>query len=595
MKNWLRVGKYFRADSALIGVAALLMLLGIGAGLLKPWPLALVVDCLLGQKPLPGWLASRTVGWDKSLLLGLLGAAVLLAYVLQAILSAAQSYLLIRIGLRGLARVRVAVFHWLQRLSLRFHQGSRQGDVIYRASWDTYAFQTLFQHGLFSFLAASLSLVLMVIVMWQLNGSLTLVALGTIPLLLGAMKFFGRRMSARSLTAHQTDGQVTSLVQQSIAALPLTQSYTQEEREERRFAAQAAKALRERMSQHGWEVLYLAVIAVIFGCGVAGIAWAGARQVWDGRLTVGELLVFLAYLTQFYEPLNQLSHVGTTVSDAGAGTQRVFEILDAVPEVQEAPDARPLARVEGVVELDHVSFGYSQDRLVLKDVSLRLAAGECVALVGPSGVGKTTLIHLLPRFFDPNQGSVRLDGHDLRSLRLRDLRAHVALVMQEPLLLPATIAENIAFGRPDASPDQIANAARAAQADGFIRNLPQQYDTLVGEGATRLSAGEKQRLNLARAFLKDAPVLVLDEPTSALDGESEGLVMASLHELMRGRTTLIVAHRLTTIRRANRILVLEQGRITETGTPAELLRAGGYLARAGGYLARAGEQAKVAE
>ncbi|MBI2926363.1 MAG: ABC transporter ATP-binding protein, partial [Verrucomicrobia bacterium] len=342
MKNLGRALGFFRADGPLIAGALGLLLLSTAANLLKPWPLALIVDGVLGDKPLPGWLAGPAADRSKPLLLGVLAGAVLVVHLGQGALSAGQNFLTIKIGLRGLARVREQLFHWLQRLSLRFYQGTNTGDVIYRASWDTYAFQTLFQHGLFTGLGATLALGCMVLVMARLNGPLTFVALGTVPLLLLAMKFFGQTMKARSLAAHQTDSQVTSLIQQGIVALPLTQSYTREEHEERRFAGHVASAYEKRLSQHGSEVLYLAAMAIIFGMGTAGIVGLGARQVLAGQLTVGQLLIFLAYLGQLYEPLNQLAHIGATVSDASAGTQRVFELFDAAEEVKEAADARPV-------------------------------------------------------------------------------------------------------------------------------------------------------------------------------------------------------------------------------------------------------------
>jgi ATP-binding cassette subfamily B protein len=600
MKNLLRVFQFFRSDAPLIAVVLLLMLLSTGANLVKPWPLAIVVDHLLDNKPLPGWLAPWVANWSKPLLLGVLGGAVLLLHFAQAALASTQAYFLIKVGLRGLARVRNQLFGWLQRMSLRFHQGATQGDVIYRASWDTYAFQNLFQHGLLAFIAASLSLVLMMGVMWRVNHRLTLIALGTVPLLLLAMKTFGREMQRRSRTANEADSRVTTLVQQSIAALPLTHSYTREEQEEQRFGAQVAEALSERQSQHGCEVMYLAAVATVFGLGVAGITWFGAKEVLAGRLSVGELLIFLAYLGQLYEPLNQLTHVSATAAAARAGTQRVFELLDTPEEVKDLPHARQVVAgtqeqaatshgeppessepliARGAIEFDRVSFCYLPAQPVLNELSFRLNPGESAAIIGPSGAGKTTLIHLLPRFFDPSQGAVRLDGVDLRGLRLKDLRAQVALVMQEPILLPTTLAENIACGKPTATRAEIEAAAHAAHADEFIKRLPLQYDTVVGEGATRLSVGEKQRISLARAFLKDARILVLDEPTSALDAESERLVIASLRELMRGRTTLIVAHRLATILEVDKILVIQAGRLTESGSRDELLRQSGYFAR----------------
>ena len=604
MKTLLRALQFFRPDAPRLAAVFGLMLASAAAGLLKPWPLAWIVDCVLGGKPWPPWLAQLGLaGADKSSSLVALGGAVVALHFGQAAIASAYTYLSIKIGLRGLTRVRNEVFGWLLRLSLRFHQGAQAGDVIQRAAWDTYSFQTLFQQGLIAFTGATISLLLMVGVMWRLNVPLTLVALGTVPLLLATMRFFSRRMSERSQAAQQADSRVTSLVQQGIAALPLTQSYTREAHEAGRFHAQTVVAREQRLAQHGWEVWYLLAIAAVFGLGTAGISWLGAHEVLAGRLSVGELLIFLAYLSQLYDPLNQLSHVGSTITGAGASARRVFEILDTPEEVKDAPNARPVERptskiqspttleitplvIRGEITFDNVTFSYQKEREILHGVSFRLAAGESAALIGPSGVGKTTLLHLLPRFFDPAGGAVRLDGVDLRELRLHDLRAQISVVLQEPILLPATILENIAYGRPDATRAEIEAAARAANADGFIRQLPRQYDTVVGDGAARLSVGEKQRLNLARAFLKDAPILLLDEPTSALDAESEALVAASLRDLMRGRTTLMVAHRLATLRQVDKIIVLEEGRLTESGSPTELRQRGGYYARiAGGQTA----------
>jgi ATP-binding cassette subfamily B protein/subfamily B ATP-binding cassette protein MsbA len=407
------------------------------------------------------------------------------------------------------------------------------------------------------------------------------------------------------VAAQQADSRVLSLVEQNISAHQLIQSYTREHMEEEKFLEQTEVAQNKRLSQHGWELLYWLGISVVFGIGTAAILWLGSRQVMEGNLTVGELLIFVTYLAQLYEPLNQLSHVGATVSTASAGTQRVFEILDSSEEVKEAANARPLlprqgvaeapgktergvaeggrARkatpgaepeavlLEGNLEVDHVYFGYEPNKPVLRDVSLTVRAGESLAIIGPSGSGKTTLLNLVPRFFDVTSGAVRLEGVDVRELRLKDLRANIALVLQEPVLVPGTVAENIAFARPGASLDEIKAAAKAANADEFVKRLPQGYHTLIGEGAAMLSVGERQRLNLARAFLKNAPILLLDEPTSALDDENERLVMASLTQLMSGRTTLIVAHRLTTIEKVDRVLVLQEGRVARLGRPGEVL------------------------
>jgi ATP-binding cassette subfamily B protein/subfamily B ATP-binding cassette protein MsbA len=574
MRDWWRALKYFRPDAPRIAAALCLLLASTALNVLKPWPLALIVDCVLEHKPLPHWMG-RAVSLNGPALLAGLSASLLLLYLLQDALAAAQNYLSIQVSLRGLTRLRNELFAWLQRLSLRYHQGARAGDLIYRASWDTYAIQTLFQQGLMTCLTALLSLAVMLAVMARMNISLTLLSLALAPLLILSIQSFGARMRDRTTLAQQADSRVTSLVQQSIAALPLTQSYTREAFEAARFSIQSDDAQKRRVTQHGWELSYRFIVAVIFALGAATMTWLGAAQVAAGHLTVGELLVFLAYLAQLFEPLNQLSHAGATVAGATAGARRVFEILDTPEEVKDRPDARPIS-LHGAREIScqDVFFAYEKGRDVLRGINFSLKSGESAAIIGPSGAGKTTLLHLFPRFFDPTGGVIKLDGFDLRDLRLKDLRSKIALVLQEPVILSATIAENIGYGKPGASRDEIEAAARAANADIFIQKLAEKYDTPVGEGAARLSTGERQRIHLARAFLKDAPILLLDEPTSALDAESETLISQSLRELMRGRTTLLVAHRPATIAAMQRVLVLNEGRLTEC-TMSEALRKAG--------------------
>ena len=576
MRLWRQILAFYRADWLRVGAALGLLLATTAVAIFKPWPLAWIVDRLARNDA-----AAPGAGDDPRVILGW---AALLAAVhgLHALLGAAQQALVIHTGLRGLARVRRAVFGWLLRLSLRRLQGAQAGDLIYRATWDTHAFQTLFQQGLFTFLGATLTLVAMTVVMWRFNPALTLVALGTVPVLLLIMRFFGPLMSQRAGRAQAADSGVAALVQQAVANLPLIQGFTREQTEADRFEASAAGSLAARWRQHRADVVYLAVVAVVFAVGTAGIVVLGAREVTAGNLTVGRLLVFLAYLAQLYEPLNQLSHVGSTVSNARAGAERVLELLAEDRATKAEPMLKNRTFPAAELAFEDVSFAYTTGQPVLRNVRVSLRAGESVALIGPSGAGKTTLLQMIPRFLDPDSGVVRLAGEDLRSYPRPWLREHVALVLQESLLLPTTIAENIGYGRAGATRDEIEAAAAAANAHEFIRRLPQGYDTVVGDGAARLSVGEKQRLNLARAFLKDAPILLLDEPTSALDAESEGLVLASLRRLMKGRTTLMVAHRLATIREVDRIVVLNAGEVMEVGTAAELLAKGGYFSRVNG-------------
>lgn len=591
MRKVFRPLAYFRPDFPRIAVVGLLMAATVGANILKPWPVALIVDSVLGNKPLPERVASWFAGDSKWQLIATFSVVLLAVHIGQGVLSALQNFTAIQVGLRGLTRVRNEVFAHLQRLSMRFHQGASTGDLIYRASWDTYSFQTLFQQGLVTLTSAALSLVLMVVVMWRVNAQLTAVALVTVPALLLVIKVLGKSMRARGTAAQQSDSRVTSLVQQAIAAMPLIQSYTREASEAQRFGEQTHVAERARLAQHGWELIYWLAITVVFALGTTAIVWLGARQVMIGKLTVGELWIFLAYLGQLYEPLNQLSHVGATLASANAATHRVFELLDTPVDVHDSPTALRIVSEEerqagqrvlvahGAVEFRNVSFSYRAGTPVLHEVNFSLRPGESCAIIGPSGAGKSTLISLVPRFFDADSGAVLLDGTDIRQLRVKDLRRHVALMLQEPILLAATVGENIGCGKEAATRPQIEAAARAANAHDFIMRLPQQYDTVVGEGGARLSVGERQRINIARAFLKNAPVLLLDEPTSALDAESESTVVSSIFDLMHGRTTLIVAHRLSTIRRVDKVLVIERGVVTAFGSRDELLAREGYFAR----------------
>ena len=603
---------YFRPDAGRVGLAVGFLLASIGINLLKPWPLAILVDSILGSKPYPAWLPSQVPAWTQPAQITAIIAASLAIYLAHSAVCAGHVYLSIGIGLRGLRRVRDDVFGWLQRLSLRYHHGTVAGDIIFRAGTDTCAFQVLFQEGLLIVVSATATLLFMTVVMARLNLYLTAVALVAVPILLVSIKVFGGAMRSRGMAAQQAESKVYSLIHQGITALPLIQSHAREHHEQRRFTAQTEAARQHKMAQQGLEVFYWGSISVILGACTLGVTWVGAQEVLAANLTLGELLVFLAYVAQLFEPLHQLSKVGATLSSASASTRRVFEILDTPEDVKNRPAARPVLRgldVDGQVGLptsaddmfasagapagppgrplqlygnvayDDVSFAYGPSRPALHHVSFKLLAGTSAAIIGPSGAGKTTLLNLLPRFFDPARGAVLLEGVDVRELRLEDLRAQIGLVLQQPIILTTTVAENIAYGKPEATMEEIDAAAQAANASGFIEKLPQQYQTVIGDGGAHLSVGEKQRINLARAFLKDAPILLMDEPTSALDVESEAQVVASLFALMRGRTTLMVAHRLTTIRRVDKILVVENGRLTEMGGPDELLAEHGYYAR----------------
>ena len=561
--DWIpAVVRIYRSDWPRV-VLALLLAVGVtAAGLLKPWPLAQLVDGWTRSLGTPGAATPGTMGTAQwvGLLFGI--------YSLHAGLGALLNLVLIHTGLRGLRRVRQAMFDWLLGLSMRRLLGSKAGDLIYRATWDTFAFQTLFQHGVFTLLTATGSLVAMSVVMWQLNRPLTLVALATVPPLLMVMRAFARGISGRAEAAQQADSRLASRFQQTLAHLALIQGFNAESHESTRFGADATESATARGRQHGFELGYLAGVGIVFAAGMAGIVWFGSRELAAGRLSLGTFLVFLAYLAQFYDPLQQLSNVGTTVNNAGAGARRVLELFAQEPEPKPPlhPVLLPAASERGRrIEFRSVSFAYQAGQPVLQELNLVLEPGETVALVGPSGAGKSTLLQLVPRFIDPDAGAVLIDGVDLRNLRLHELRNSIAWMPQEPVLLPGTIAENLAYGKPGATQAEIEAAAADAQAHDFICRLPDGYQTRVGDGAIHMSVGEKQRLSLARAFLRNAPILLLDEPTSSLDATSERLVLEALRRLRKGRTTLMVAHRLNTLAIVDRTIPL--GEAPSTASP----------------------------
>lgn len=559
--DWIpTVARIYRAEWPRVLVALTLVLATTATGLLKPWPLARLVDSWSRGNPGP------------EADLALFAGALLAVYAAHASLNALLNWVLIDTGLRGLRRVRQSVFEAILRLSLRRLHGTQAGDVIYRATWDTYAFQTLFHQGAFTLLTASASLLAMTVVLWRLHPRLACVALASVPPLLVVMRLFARGIGGRTQTAQKADSHLASRFEQVLSHLPLIQVFTAETREARQFDGEATSAYESRRSQHRFEVGYLAAVGIVFSAGTAAVVVYGGREIAAGRLTLGTSLVFLAYLAQFYEPLQQLSNVGTTLGNASTGARRVLELLDSAAPPQHANQGTRLspAGPRGrSIEFRHVSFAYTPGHPVLHDFSSRIEPGETVLVAGPSGAGKSTLLQFLPRFLDPDAGEVLVDGIPSGSLALDSLRQSIAWMPQEPILLPGTVAENIAYGRPSASQDEISRAARAANADEFIRQLPGGYDTRIGDGAIRLSVGEKQRLNLARAYLSEASILVLDEPTSSLDATNERLILDAIRNRPPGRTVLMVAHRLGSTEGFDRVIQIERRSPGDNPTPLQ--------------------------
>ena len=557
-------------------VWAIAQVLVIGAlELAKPWPLKVIVDNVLAGHPLSGPLGTLPSG---ELLLAAC-VALVVVYALLGALGVTSNYATISVGQQLVNDFRSELYAHLQRLSLAFHSRREVGDLLYRLTADTFAIQTLTMNGFFPIVSSVVMLAGMLVVMVRLDATLTAIALGVVPALFVAIVGMSRRVTTLATDSRVKESALWALAQRTIGAIRVIQAFTTEEDEHRRFVHSSGESLAANLRLYTFQTAYGALVNVLIAVGTAAVLWVGARHVLTGELTTGEILVFVSYLASLYAPINTLTQTWGLIQGARVGAERVFEILDTAPDL---PDGtRPLSTrdVHGAITFAGVHFAYDPARPVLKGIDVHIRAGELVAIVGATGAGKTTLVSLVPRFYDPAAGRVLLDGIDLREFRLKALRQQVAMVLQPPLVFPTTVRENIAYGRPDATSAEIAAAARLAQLEDFLERQPAGFDTVVGEAGATLSAGEQLRITIARAILRDAPILVLDEPTAALDASTEALVMEGLERLVADRTTLVIAHRLSTVRRADVILVVDDGRIVEQGTFAELVARGGHFAR----------------
>jgi len=567
---------------AMLGVG-LLMLAVAAMDAMKPWPMKLLVDYVFPGRPLPdalAWLTRVPGGSSSAGLCAWLAASTLLVFTAAWALQTVQAYLQSGLALRITYNLAARLLEHLQRLSLRYHNRQPTGDLVRRVTQDSRCARDLALDVAAPALTSLITLVTMFAVMWQLDSLSTVVALLIIPGLIGADRLFYRPMMERTYEQQQCEGQMMSQAERALAALPVVQAFRREAHEESQFRQTASRTLGAYFRALAAQLKFNFAVGGASAVGRATVMVLGGYRVLQGHLTLGDMLVFYAYVTMLYAPLDTLTHLAAALAGCQARARRVFEVLDMDDFVPEGPEggAGPSARSwQGHVRFDNVDFAYESGRLVLRGIRLEVQGGECVAVVGQTGAGKSTLMSLLMRFFDPCAGRITLDGVDLREIPLTTLRAQIAILLQEPFLLPVSIAENIAYGRPTASRREIEAAAEAANAQNFIRRLPQGYDTVIGQRGATLSGGERQRIAIARALLKNGPVLILDEPTSALDAATENEVMDAVARLMAGRTTFIIAHRLSTARRADRIVVLEQGAVVEDGSPADLeLSRGAY-------------------
>ena len=544
----------------------LLDLVATPLALLGPVPLKIAVDTVVGSQPLPPLL--RTLLPDpethtKLLLLGV-AAGLLVSVAFLTHLQALGSYVLrTHTGEWLTLHFRALLFRHVQRLAFAFHDARGTADTIYRIQYDAPSVQWLTIHGAIPLLTSAITLLSMLYVTARLDWQLALVAMSIIPFLMAIPKIYDCRMRGQYTSVKELESSTLGIVHEVLAALRVVKAFGREDHEQERFVAQSTAGMGARIRLAVAESAFGLLSNVITAIGTALVLYIGVRSVLSSRLTLGELLMIIAYLTQLYGPLNAIGDKIISLQPYVASIKRAFELLDEVPDVAERPQARPLKRATGAIEFRGVGFAYDRENLVLDGVSFAIAAGTRLGIAGRTGAGKSTLMSLLMRFYDPSRGQILLDGVDLRDYKLAELRNQFAIVMQDPVLFSTSIAENIAYGRPGASFQDIVTAAKVANAHDFIVALPNGYDTLVGERGLRLSGGERQRIALARAFLKDAPILILDEPTSAIDVATEALIMEAMQRVMAGRTTLMIAHRLSTLEVCDARLVIEHGRLVE--------------------------------
>lgn len=551
------------------------------ADLLAPWPLKIAIDNVFKQKPLPEWavpIVQAIGGTGSTAIIKAAAVGGVIVAAIGALCSYGQKRGTTTVGQWVMHDLRRTVYAHIQRLSLAVHDSMRTGDLISRVTIDIDTIQSFITSDLLDAIIQSLTLICMIGWMLYIDWRFTLVALSVVPVLFFVVFRYTRKIKKSSREVRVKEGEIVSTVQEVLTSIRVVKAFAREDYEQQRLEEQSLESVEISLKARGMKARLAPMVEIIVAVGTSLVLWFGAGEVMDGTLSAGSLVLFFVYLGKMYKPMQGLSKMSDTYSKASVAFERIRETLDTKGDVPDLPRAIRAPHLRGLIEFDRVTFGYDPKCPVLKDLSLRIEPGQVAALVGPTGAGKSSIIGLIPRFYDPSSGTVKIDGLDVRRFRLSSLREQMSFVLQETVLFHATVWQNIAYGKPTATRAEILKAAELANATEFIEKMPDGYDTMVGERGVSLSGGQRQRIAIARAVIRNTPILILDEPTSGLDAASEQLVCDALDRLMEGRTTIVIAHRLSTIRRADAIFVISDGCVAESGRHDELRAANGIYA-----------------